>query len=322
MKKNERILKTLLALLLVASMTLSATACNQETPDATDGQTQTTTTTAPKQNDEPKTTADLIKSLKNQPEVISLTEYSGEMPIDTVGYELIFKSGELKIAAEIILPVDFKTNGASLLFYYPEISVNTISAVANMFVSKRVGVVRLYGRGYGNSEGMRDMGGEDLADALTLFSLCEKAGMTANRRVYAAGSSEGSITALRMASELGDKLRGVAVIDLISDLEKFCEARGDGVTALTESLVGGTAEEMPDAYQLRSAVFFADKIESSLLLMEYKDNPLFPTEQVDLLEDAVKDAGGNCERYTIEALGSDFVGDAGQKLLSWIASHA
>lgn len=319
MKQNDRILKTLLVLLLLAGMTLGSVACNDSEPDTGRAETTTTaTTTAP---EPPAQLADPIETLKSQPEVVSLEQYGGQMPVDTVGYELTFTSGELKIAAEIILPVDYKTNGASLIFYYPEVGIS-ISETAATFVSKRIGVVRLYARGNGNSEGMRDVGGEDLADALTLFSLCEKAGLTANRRVYAAGSSEGSVTALRMAAEVGDKLSGVAVIDLISDLEKFCEARGEGVTALTESLVGGTAAEMPDEYKKRSAVYFADQIGCPVLLAEYKDHPLCPVEQVDLLEDALKQAGKPYERFTSNTLSSDFVGEGGQKLLSWIASHA
>lgn len=322
MKQNNRTFKSVLALLLLASMTLGATACKDSTTDTPEAiATAATTTTAVTEVQIPEPLADPIEALKSQPEVVSLKQYEGQLPIDTVGYELTFTSGELKIAAELILPADFKTGGTSLIFYYPEVGLS-MNETAAMFVSNRVGIVRLYARGYGNSEGMRDMGGEDIADALTLFALCEKAGLTANRRLYAAGSSEGSITALRMAEEVGDKLSGVAVIDLISDLEKFCEARGEGVTSLTESLVGGTAADLPDEYKRRSAVYFADKIGCPVLLAEYKDHPLCPVEQVDLLEDALVQANKPCERYTIDALGSDFIGEAGQKLLSWIASHA
>lgn len=316
MKQNNRVFKTLLALLLISSMTLGVTACKDD--DTGTVETTTGVTAAP---ETPDSLADPIDKLKSQPEVVSLTQYSGELPADTVGYEMTFTSNGVQLCADIVLPASYKTNGASLIFYYPEVGLS-INETAVLLVSKRVGVVRLYTRGFGNSEGMRDMGGEDLTDALTLFSLCEKAGLTANRRLYAAGSSEGSIIALRMAAEVGDKLRGVAVINLISELEKLCEARGEGMTALAESLVGGTAEEMPEAYRMRSAVYFAEEIDCSVLFMEYKDHPLCPTEQVDLLEDALKAASKPYERYTMEGIGSDFIGEGGQKLLSWIASHA
>lgn len=323
-------IKTLLTLLLSGSITISMIACNTPTEDSV-GDTTTssapvTTTSAITTDSKPEPPAPVspMETLAKLPGVVSLTRYEGEMPADTVGYEIIFHSGEngeLKIAADIVLPVGFEKGNASLIFYFPEVGL-TMRDVAHLLVSRRIGVVRFYARGTGNSEGIGDVGGTEMIDALTLFSLCEEAGLTANRRNYVAGSSSGSINALRMAAELGEKVDGVSVTNVVSDLAKYLDARGGNLLASHAALIGGTAEEIPEAYQLRSACYFADRFKCPVLFIEYTENTqFFPTEQYDLLEDALKNANIPYERYKISDSGSDFVGEAGQKMLSWIASH-
>ena len=328
MKKAKCVCKRVLAGLLVCVSLFNVWACTDETgsnknssSDSQEEATPQVTTTTGKQ--EPQPVADPIDALSKLEGVISLTEYSGNLNSQTVAYQLVFASGEnkeLEISAELILHKEFVKNDASLMFYYPEVSNMAINDVANMFVSKKVGVVRLFARGFGGSQGMRDLGGNDLSDALTLFSLCEKAGLTEGRRIYAAGSSEGSITALRMAEQLGDKLSGVSAVDLISDVEEYCKYRGEAIAALFDSLIG-TQEDMTNAYRVRSACYFVHEIKCPVLLIEYKDHPAFPKEQYDLFETAMNNAAVDYERYTVDAIKSDYVGDSGKILLSWIASH-
>ena len=323
-------IKSLLTLVLAGSITFSMIACNTSQSDSegssqtASATTTTTTSTTANSKPQPPAPASPMETLAKLPGVVSLTRYTGEMPADTVGYEIIFHSGEngeLKIAADIVLPVNFEKGNASLIFYFPEVGL-TKKDVARLLVSRRIGVVRFHMRGTGNSEGISDVGGTEMIDALTLFSLCEEAGLTANRRNYVAGSSSGSIKALRMAAELGDAVDGVSVTNIVSDLAKYFDARGENFIISHAALIGGTAAEMPEAYQLRSACYFADKFKCPVLFIEYtKNTQFFPTEQYDLFEEALKNANVTYERYKINDKGSDFVGEAGQKMLSWIESH-
>ncbi len=262
---------------------------------------------------------DPITALKALPQVVSVTPCETGVE-DAAAYDLKFTSddGELTIAAQLILPKDYFSSDAPLLYYFPEISWETRD-LANGFVSEKLGVVRLFARGQGGSEGVRDLGGEDIADAVRLIRLCEESGISEGRRCYAAGSSEGSITALRLASLEAENLSGVAVVNVISDLAGLCEARGEGITAFAESLVGGSITDCPEEYQRRSAVTFADKLKIPVLLVDYANHPQFPAEQSDGLEQALRESGGNVQRYTVNKLSSDFTGEALAKLHEWLA---
>lgn len=267
--------------------------------------------------DPPKT--DPIAVLKALPQVVSVIQCETDSE-EASAYDMKFISddGELTISAQLILPKDYFSTDASLLYYFPEISWE-MQDIVHGFVSEKLGVVRLFARGQGDSEGMRDLAGEDIADAVRLMRLCERSGISEGRRCYAAGSSEGSITALRLASLESQNLSGVAVVNVISDLAGFCETGGHNISTLVETLVGGSITDFPEKYQQRSALNFADKIKIPVLLIDYADHPQFPVEQSDGLERVLRESGGNVQRYTVKELSSDFTGEALAKLHMWLA---
>lgn len=326
--------KTLLTLTLCLAMVLTACSTGDEpseTNGTTDAPNQTTTATTQSTPEtappsEPVTNTGSMEDLTDIEGVISVEklEFTGEI-IDAVAYKVLFESDGLKIQSDFALPADYANPNKNypVLLYFPEISF-LAEDLAARYALNGVIVARIYARGWGESEGMRDLGGSgDLADAQKLLQICDQAPFLKDTKMFAIGASEGSVTALRLfAEDSAHRISGCAVTDIIADPYSFAENGGDAAWALTEALVGKTYEEAPEEYDLRSALKFYEKLDRPILMINYTQNPTFPVEQTDALYDLLKDRNEDCSYYKIDTLSSDFNGEGYQRLLSWVNRHA
>ena len=198
-----------------------------------------------------------------------------------------------------------------------------IGDLASNYALNDIIVIRPYARGYDDSEGMRDLGGpKDLSDSQKLLKIFDSASFIENSKIFVAGSSEGSVNALRLFAEDTDKrISGCAVVDVIADLPAFGDFRGSGVQNLFTSLIGKTYEEAPEEYDLRSAVKFSEKLDRPILLLHFLQSPIMSVEQTDALYELIKDANKDCAYYKIDALSGDFGGESLQRLLSWMNKY-
>jgi len=279
------------------------------------------------QPDAPKETNPInsMEKLTDVDGVISVTKQTFSKQINgAVAYKVMYETEYGKIAADVVLPDDYTNENKqyTVLIYFPQVRTY-IESLASNYALNDIIVIRPYARGNGDSEGTRDSGGaKDLADAQKLLKIFDSASFIENSKIFVAGSSEGSITALRLFAEDTEKrISGCAVVDVISDLAAYAEFRGDGITNLMASLIGKTYEEAPQEYELRSAVNFCQKIDRPLLLLHYTQSPFFPVEQADALYNSLKNTNNDCTYNKIDALSSDFTGESQQRLLSWINQH-
>lgn len=318
--------------LLCASLILLLTACAQQAPSVlpTDTPAQSEHAEQPTDGDatsppEEKNPINTMEKLADVDGVISVTKQSFSNPIKgAVAYKVLFESENGKLAADVVLPDDYAEENKSytVLIYFPQ--VNTfVDSLATNYAQNGIIVIRPYARGYDESEGVRDLGGrKDLADAQKLLEIFDRASFIENAKIFVAGSSEGSVQALRLFAEDTEKrISGCAVIDVIADLPAFGEFRGEGVQNLLASLIGKTYEEAPEEYDLRSAVKFSEKLDRPLLILHFLQSPLFPAEQADALYELVKDTSPDCTYHKMDALSGDFGGESLQRLLSWINKH-
>ena len=210
----------------------------------------------------------------------------------------------------------------TVLIYFPQIRTY-IESLASIYALNDIIVIRPYARGYGESEGMRDLGGKkDLADSQKLLEIFDSASFIENSKIFVAGSSEGSVNALRLFAEDTEKrISGCAVVDVISDLPAFGEFRGEGVQNLFASLIGKTYEEAPEEYDLRSAVKFSEKLDRPILILHFLQSPIMSVEQTDALYDLIKGTNKDCTYHKIDALSGDFQGESLQRLLSWMNKY-
>ena len=316
---------------ICAALMLFLTACHHQAPSdtdtATDMLTQSEVPTDSEETTFPveKNPIDTMEKLAEVDGVLSVTKQTFSTPIKgAVAYKVLYESANGRLAADVALPDDYANEGKHYpaLIYFPQIGTHLDSLTSNYALNGII-VIRPYARGYGDSEGTRDLGGEkDLADAQKLLEIFVSAGFIENSKIFVAGSSEGSITALRLFAEDTDKrISGCAVVDVIADLPAYGDFRGEGIQNLFAALIGKTYEEAPEAYDLRSAVTFSDKLDRPLLLLHYLQTPIMSVEQTDALYDLIKDTNDDCFYYKIDTLAGDFYGEGLQRLLSWINKY-
>lgn len=317
--------------LICAILMLLFTACNNQTP------LSETPTDTPSQSEEPtdnsettppaeeKNPINTMEKLAGVDGVLSVTKQNFTSQIKgAVAYKVLYESENGKLAADVVLPDDYADENKHypVLIYFPQIGTYIDSLAANYALNDII-VIRPYARGYDESEGVRDLGGKkDLADSQKLLEIFDSASFIEKSKIFVAGSSEGSVNALRLFAEDTDKrISGCAVVDVIADLPAFGDFRGAGVQNLFASLIGKTYEEAPEEYDLRSAVKFSDKLDRPILILHFLQSPIMSVEQTDALYDLIKDTNKECTYHKIDALSGDFGGESLQRLLSWINKY-
>lgn len=319
---------TLICLFLL----LSLVACGNQGSNAETTTDDTTQLEQPTVNEETtelteqKNPIDSMEKLSDVEGVISVTKQSFSRKINgAVAYKVLYETSYGKLSVDVVLPEDYamENKNYTVLIYFPQIGID-IESLASNYALNDIIVIRPYARGFGESEGVRDLGGaKDLADSQRLLEIFDSARFIENSKIFVAGSSEGSISALRLFAEDAEKrISGCAVVDVITDLPEFGAFRGEGVQNLLTYLIGKTYDEAPEEYDLRSAVKFSEKlIDRPVLLLHFMQSPIMSVEQTDSLYDLIKDANRDCSYYKIDALSGDFGGESLQRLLSWINKY-
>ena len=314
--------------LICAIFMLLLTACNNQPPPT---ETPTGTPTQPEQptdnspSPEEKNHINIMEKLTEVDGVLSVTKQNFSSQINgAVAYKILYESENGRLAADVVLPGDYVNENKHypVLIYFPQVGTQ-IESLASNYALNDIIVIRPYARGYDESEGLRDLGGQkDLADSQKLLEIFDSASFIEDSKIFVAGSSEGSVNAFRLFAEDADKrISGCAVVDVIADLPAFGDFRGVGVQNLFASLIGKTYEEDPEEYDLRSAVKFSDKLDRPILILHFLQSPLMSVEQTDALYDLIKDTNKDCTYHKIDALSEDFSRESLQRLLSWINKY-
>ena len=288
-------------------------------------QTEKTTENSATEPVEIKNPINTMEKLADVEGVISVSKQSFSRQINgAVAYKVLYQSENGRLSADVVLPSDYTKEGKNytVLIYFPEIGVG-IEELATNYALNKIILIRPYARGNGDSEGVRDFGGnKDLSDSQKLLRIFDSASFIKKSKIFVAGSSEGSVNALRLFAEDSEKrISGCAVVDVISDLKAFGDYRGDGIKNLMSNLIGKTYEQAPEEYMLRSAVAFSEKLDRPLLMIHFSQNQFFPLEQTDALYDLVKDRNEECTYHKTDALSGDFQGESLQRLLSWMNKY-
>lgn len=263
-------------------------------------------------------TVDTMEDLTKVNGVVSVAKQTFSSNINgAVAYKVIYESENGKLSADVVLPKNYADKNHSVLIYFPETRTD-IESLARDFALNEIIVIRPYARGYDESEGVRDLGGQkDLADSKKLLEIFDSATFVENSKIFVAGSSEGSVNALRLLAEDTEKrISGCAVVDIITDVNAFGVARGESIKNLFAYLIGKTYEEAPEEYDLRSAVKFSEKLDRPILMLHYTGNTLTFVEQTDALYELIKD--NDCTYYKIDEAMADFHGTGLKRLLSWL----
>ncbi len=152
----------------------------------------------------------------------------------------------------------------------------------------------------------------DTADAIAAAKYLATSGLVDGSRMSIDGGSAGGFTVMNALAHsdtfaAGVSLYGVADCTLLArDTHKF-------ESQYLYSLIGGTPESIPDVYQERSPLYHADKIQSSLLILQGSEDMIVPLNQAQQMYRQVEEAGGNCSFVVFEGEGHGFRSESAVK---------
>ena len=110
-----------------------------------------------------------------------------------------------------------------------------------------------------------------------------------------------------------------------SDITRFNSGPAASANGPIAKLLGGPPSEKTDVAKLASPLLHVTKDDAPTLIFHGDKDPLVPLEQSQLLADAMKKAGVECELVVIEGAGhggKDFMSDANRdKVIAFMNKH-
>lgn len=144
-------------------------------------------------------------------------------------------------------------------------------------------------RGRGACTGKDENGGAELYDFLKLIDYCEEFAFLDMNRLYMMGPSRGGMTTYQ-AIRVDDRIKKAFVHSGVADMFLSIENRPD----LHENyfkMIGGSPEEVPEEYEKRSAVYWADEFKCPVLIFHSKGDPRVSYAEAEKLVAALEAAG-------------------------------
>jgi len=156
-------------------------------------------------------------------------------------------------------------------------------------------------RGSGMSEGSHEGAKGEVDDVIAAIDYLESEGLIADGRIGTYGQSHGAAVSV-LAAERDPRIKAVVAeagfYDAV-DLYNKAKASSDPTaqTLLNEFLpmVGGTPEEVPQEYAVRSALNYTDSIQAATLIIHGELDPICPVDQARRLYDAMLAGGKTVE---------------------------
>lgn len=216
-------------------------------------------------------------------EKIDLQAYEKQAGVDLskyVSYRFFYTSDDLKIEAFLSAPIDLLGKKKSPCLIYNHGGNRSYGALKNVettyyaYQFHTICVASNY-RGCGKSEGTDAFGGDDVHDVIHLLDLCEKLDSVDTKNINMLGVSRGGMMTYETLRE-------------------------DMRSLLTE-LIGGTPEQLPEEYSRRSAVAWADEINTPLLIFHTTGDDKVSIKQADKLVKQLKKNQKDYEYVTFES---------------------
>ena len=240
-------------------------------------------------------------------EKIDLQAYEKQAGVDLskyVSYRFFYTSDDLKIEAFLSAPIDLLGKKKSPCLIYNHGGNRSYGALKNVettyyaYQFHTICVASNY-RGCGKSEGTDAFGGDDVQDVIHLLDLCEKLNSVDTKNINMFGVSRGGMMTYETLRE-DRRIHKAVVVAGVADCTMNYEEREDMRSLLTE-LIGGTPEQLPEEYSRRSAVAWADEINTPLLIFHTTGDDKVSIKQADKLVKQLKKNQKDYEYVTFES---------------------
>lgn len=263
-------------------------------------------------------------------EIIDIVKVDNGEQLDSVceTYRFVFLSDGFKIKGFVSIPlscIETRTPCKCMIFCNGGNSnlgtLDKIDTAVRCVASNRI-VIGCEHRGGDGTEGTDQFGGDDLNDVIRLIDFCDTLFAFADiDDLCVEGESRGGLMTY-MTARRDKRVRKIIVCSGVSDLKAAYNEREDKMKELLVSCIGGTPEEMPEAYEKRSAVCWADEITIPVLIIHSKgDQRAFFETQAQPIYDKLKDST-DCTFVTYEDDMHGFHMDQDPAVIrEWLETH-
>ncbi|PIC64272.1 alpha/beta hydrolase [Sporosarcina sp. P13] len=166
------------------------------------------------------------------------------------------------------------------------------------FASRGLVVFAPYYRGNRGGEGKDEFAGDDRNDAVAGVEVLKQQSTTNSERIHLFSFSRGGIMALWTAI-LREDLTSLVTWAGVSDVVFTYKERKD-MRRMMKRVIGGTPNNLPDAYRERTALFRIEDIDIPTLIIHGTLDKNVSFEQALLLENALRDANKMYETWYLE----------------------
>lgn len=237
---------------------------------------------------------------------LSPYEDQAEMSLDHfISYHFYYENDGLLIEGYLSAPVNLVQEGSKnscLIFNHGGNqdygALDPIQTTYYSYEFNTICVASNY-RGCGESDGTDTYGGDDVNDVVRLIDICENFNYIDSDKINMLGISRGGMMTYE-ALRNETRIHKAVVVAGIADSFMEYEERED-IQSVYKELVGGTPEELPEEYEKRSATYWADEIDTPLLIFHTTGDEKVSVAQSEKMADALHAAGKECELVTFDS---------------------
>ena len=231
--------------------------------------------------------------------------------LDTiVMYEIVYQTADgAEVLGFISAPADYATSGYPILINNRggennviQLAVQPKHLIASASWLSLRGYIVLEsfyrgGRGWVEHEKIDQFGGNDLYDVIALLDISEHFGFR-GAGVFMMGSSRGGMMTY-MVLRQDNRVDLAAVINAVADNVELYERSHAGRRQF-RAAIGGSPDELPEEYFRRSAVNWADEIDTPLLILHGELDHVVPVSQSKRVYELMRAANRDVELIIVE----------------------
>jgi dipeptidyl aminopeptidase/acylaminoacyl peptidase len=247
-----------------------------------------------------------------------------------VTQRIIYESDGLKVTGITSFPVKTEPGKHPILIYnrggtreYGKLTVLSVMRAMIPFAKAGYLVYASNYRGNDGGEGTEEFGGADLNDVFNLLETAKANPAWDGRNIFMLGHSRGGLMTY-MAIRNNKEINAAVSIAGVADIFQSAEERLDMQEKVYQKLIPGTGDERKQAYINRSALCWANEIDTPLLLMHGTSDDAVDVSHSLKLAEKLKEAGKTYEIIIYEG-GSHALlrqwDDVLEKSLSWFENY-
>ena len=219
-------------------------------------------------------------------------------------YRIRYQSDDCEVVAYLSVPNEYLKDGepCPCIIYnrggngdYGALEDTQTAAISGAF---DMAVIATQYRGTDSGTGKDEFGGAEIDDVKKLIDFCEEFTFIDSSSLYMMGTSRGGMMTY-MALRGENRIKKAVVISGVSDAFMIYDYRPD-MRDMMQQRIGGTPETMQDAYVSRSATYWANEINTPVLMIHSTQDSKVDYAQAQKMAAALETVGAEVKFITRE----------------------